>query len=158
MVSIFFSMQRGDRIRHEVHVHNIDLVARAKRRPAILPEIQMPSPCRTGRLRITTVSKNNAGTKDRDRDFRQQLPDHVLAKFLGSRIRIVVGTIPLDGVVLRDDLIAAFPRNGHSTDLTESPQPVVIVRASAKLHHFQRPAQIYIQTVFSDLRFSDAAQ
>jgi len=34
----------------------------------------------------------------------------------------------------------------------------MILRPARQLNHFQRPAQIDIQALFSDLRFSEAAQ
>ena len=52
-------------------------------------------------FRAAAVAQNDAGTEDGDRHVRQQFANHVLAEFLGARVGIVIGAIPVDASDLR---------------------------------------------------------
>ena len=73
-------------------------------------------------LGIAAVSQHNAGPENRQRHIRQQLAHHVLAKFLRARIRIVIGAVPIDRVVLGDDFVAALPATATVLTFEKAPQ------------------------------------
>src|SRR6266446_3684867 len=104
ILRIFFLMQRSNRVGDKVHIHHVELRG----------------------FRVPAVTEYDAGAKNGEWNFRQKLPDHVLAKLLGSRIGIVIGTIPINGLIFPEDLIMALPRHRHRTDMTETPQSVVM--------------------------------
>ena len=81
-----------------------------------------------------------------------KLAHHVLAEFLGARVGIVVGAVPVDRSDPPDHFMAAVPGDGHGGDLAEAAQAVGILRAARQLRHFQRAAQIHVQAAF--LRFA----
>src|SRR5438874_12887973 len=106
VLRIFFLMQLSDGVGDKVYVHDVDFVRRAKwknRQPCqkykCFHHLELRS------FRITAISEDDAGTKYGEWNFRQKLPDHVLAKLLGPRIGLVIGTIPIDGLIFPDDLI-----------------------------------------------------
>src|SRR5207248_10880494 len=99
-------------------------------------------------FRVPAVPEYDAGTKNSEWNFRQKLPNHVLAKLFGSRIRIVIGTIPGNGLIFADDFIMTFPSHRHRADLAEPPQSVIMIRAHGKLHDFEGAPKVHIQTAF----------
>ena len=149
ILRIFFLMQRSNRVGDKVHIHDVDFVGRTKwkhrqsrQKHKCLHHLEL------GGFRVPAVTEYDAGTKNGEWNFRQKLPDHVLAKLLGSRIGIVIGTIPINGLIFPEDLIMALPRHRHRTDMTEAPQSVVMIRAHGKLHNLQGAPKIHIQTAF----------
>ncbi len=77
--------------------------------------------------------------------IRQQHPRHVLTKFLGARVGIVVGTIPFDRAIFGDDFVAALARYRDGADLAETPQAVIVLRLPRQSQHFERAAQVHVQ-------------
>ena len=78
----------------------------------------------------------------------KQLARHVLAEFFRARVRIVIGTVPLNRAIFRHDFVAALARDCDRADFAEAPQPVIVLRMPRQCQHFQRAAQIHIQTAF----------
>src|SRR5439155_15713135 len=84
------------------------------------------------------VSKNDAGPEDGSRHLRQKLPDHMLAEFLGTSVGIIVGAVPINGIVFRHDLILPFSRDCDRTHMAEAAKSVVMVHVHCEFHNFQR--------------------
>jgi hypothetical protein len=89
-----------------------------------------------------------AGAKYRLRRIGQQHSRHVLAEFLGARIRIVVGSVPLDGTILGDDFVATLSRHRYCAHFAESSQAVIVLRLPRQREDFERAAQIHVQATF----------
>src|SRR5205814_3493359 len=105
-----------------------------------------------GGLRMPAITEHNTGPKNRNRDLGHKLPHHVLAKFFGARVRIVIRSIPLNRSILSYHFILTLARDRNRAYQTKSSQPVVIMRLLRQQEHLQRAAQVYIQAAF--LRFA----
>src|SRR5262249_46675771 len=99
-------MKCGDRVCNEIHVHDVDLVRWTKRqngqtreKDKCLDHVELR------RFRMAAVAQDDAGTEDGFRRIWQQHPRHVLAEFLGTRIRIVIRSVPIDRLVFRDEFV-----------------------------------------------------
>src|SRR5690348_8634144 len=101
---------------------------------------------------MAAVAQDNAGTEDGLRRIRQQHPRHVLAEFLGTRIRIVIRSVPIDRLVFRYKLVAPLPCNRHRADFAETSQSMVVLSVPCQRQNFQRAAQIDVQATL--FRFS----
>ncbi len=147
VLRIRLHVQGRNRIRHKIHIHNVNLVMRTKRQHRqSRQESERPHHVELRRLRMPAVPQYDAGPENRQRHVRQQLAHHVLAEFLRPRIGIVIRTIPLNRLIFRNNFVAAFPRHRHRTHVRKPLQPVIILGSARQLHYFQRPAQIHIQT------------
>ncbi len=133
VLRIFFLMQGGNRVRHKIHIHDVDLVVCDETAaPAVPPETRTPSPCRTAwspdsgcRPARCWDGKSSSGTSGK------KLPHHVLAELLGARIGIVIRTVPINRLVFGHHLVAALARHRHRAHMAEAPQPVIVVRLPA---------------------------
>ncbi len=94
---IFLLGQGGNRVRHKIDDHDVNLVFRRERqhRQASQKHERLHH-LELGSLGITAVAQNDAGPENCDRDVRKKLPDHVLRKFFGTGVGIVVRPLPID--------------------------------------------------------------
>ena len=89
--------------------------------PAIRPEIRTSAPCRIASFPRERLSPSTMlGRKIVSGTSGKQFAHHVLAEFLGARIRIVVGPIPFDRRVLGHHFVAALARHRHRADLAKT--------------------------------------
>ncbi len=102
-------------------------------------------------FRPAAVAQHDARAKNGARHVGKQLAHHVLAKFLGARVGIVIGTVPIDGAIFADHFVAAVPGHSHRADLAEPPQAVGIVRAAGQLHDLERAAKVDVQAALFGL-------
>ena len=110
VLGIRFHVQGGNRIGHEVHIHNVDLVMRTKRQHRQpCQKHERPHHVELRRLRIAAVPQHDTRPENRQRHVRQQLAHHVLAEFFRPRIRIVIRALPLDRPVFHNNFVAALP-------------------------------------------------
>ena len=159
VLRLFFLMQGGDRVGDKIHVHDVDLVLGAERQHRqARQEHERLHHVELRGLGMAAVAQHDAGPKNGVRRIRQQLPHHVLAKFLGARVGIVVGAVPIDGAVFGDHFVAALPRHRHRADLAEAAQAVIVLGCRASGSTSSVPRRFTLRQLFSDLRFSDAAQ
>ena len=99
-------------------------------------------------LGIAAISQDDAGPENGQRHVRQQLAHHVLAEFFRARIGIIIRALPLNRPVFHNNFVAALSRHRHRAYIRKPLQPVIVVCLPRQLHHFERPAQIHIQTTF----------
>ena len=147
MRRLFLLVQGHDGIGDVIHGHDVNLVAGAQRQHRQPGEedkgLHHVELCGLG---TTAIAQHNAGAEDGARHVRQQFADHVLAEFLGARVRVVVRAVPIDSRVLGDHLVFAHPGHGHCADVTEAAQAVRAVRPEGQLDNLERAAQVDVQT------------
>ena len=98
---ILLLMQRDDGFRHIVHRDDIDPVGRAERQDRQSgKKHERADHVELRRFRAAAVAQHDARAKNRARHIGEQFAHHVLAEFFRARIRIVVGTVPVDRGVL----------------------------------------------------------
>ena len=123
-------MQRHHRVGDVVHRNDVHLVLGAEGQDRQAGEKDEGAHHVELRgLGVAAVAQHDAGTEDGARHIRQQLADHVLAKLLGAGVRIVVGAVPLDGIVLLHHFVRALPGHGDGGNMAEAAQAVVVARA-----------------------------
>ena len=66
--------------------------------------------------------------------------------FLRAGVGIVVGAVPFDGAIFRYDFVAALAGDGHGADFAETAQTVIVLGMPRQREHFERAAQIHVQT------------
>src|SRR5579862_2674492 len=134
VLRLLFLMEGSNCSGYKIHIHDVDFVVRTKRQNRQSCEKNEGSDhVELRRLTTPTVPQNNTWAEDSDRDFGQELPDHVLAKFLGARVGIIVRAIPLNRSILGDDFVLAFAGNGNGAHMTETPHTMVVMHAHGKL-------------------------
>src|ERR1700733_8139818 len=97
MLRLVFLMNASNGIGDKIHINDVYFVRRTKwkhGKPG--EENKRLHHVELRRLGMTAVAQNDTRTKDRARSIRKQYAHHVLAKLLGARVGIVVGTVPLD--------------------------------------------------------------
>src|SRR3984893_1768423 len=142
-------MQRDDRFRDVVDGDNIDAVGRSKRQEREACEKNE----RADHIKLrcfgaAAVAQHDAGSKDSARHLRKEFAYQMLTEFFGARVRIVVGTIPIDRSVLAYNFVAASSRYGDSRNLAESPQTVCVLGAARQLRDLEGPSKIYVKAAF----------
>jgi hypothetical protein len=75
----------------------------------------------------------------------QQLVQHVLAELLGAGVGVVVGALPVDDVVLGDDLVLALAADGDGGDVGEAAQAVVVLGVAGELDDAEGAAQVDVE-------------
>src|SRR5215469_4760157 len=91
-------VQRGDRAGDEIDRHDINLVPWPEGKGGeSCKEDKRANHIELGRFGSSAVTQDDAGPKYYARHIGQELPHHMLAEFLGARIRIVVRAIPING-------------------------------------------------------------
>ena len=145
----FFLMQRGNRVGHEVHRHDVDTRGRTKgKRRKSSQENEGANHVKLIRLRAAAISQHDTGPENRSLNVGQQLPDHVFAEFLCACVRVVIRAVPIDRRIFLHYFVQSLPRNGHGAHVAEPPKPVMVARARGELNHLQRAAQVYVQAAF----------
>ena len=97
---LFFLMEQDDRACHVVHRDDINFV-----RGAEWEDGQTGKECKSAHhielcgLGAAAVPQHNARTEDGPRNIGQELADHMFAEFFGARVRVVVGAVPVNGIV-----------------------------------------------------------
>ena len=76
----------------------------------------------------------------------------MLAEFFCARIRIVVGTRPIDGSIFLDNLVRALAGDRDRAHMAETPQAMRVAGPDAQLHYLQSSSQVDIETAL--LRFA----
>src|ERR1700683_1238811 len=100
-------MQGRDGIGDEIHIDDIDLVGGAKwKYGQSCQEYEGLHHVELRGLRMAAVAENDAGPENSGWSIRKQHMQHVLAKFLGTRIGIVVGAIPFNSAVFGYHFVA----------------------------------------------------
>ncbi len=119
-------MQRHHRVRDVIHRNDVDSIRRAKRKNWQPGEkYERADHVELIRFRAAAVAQHDAGAKNRALHVREQLAHHMLAEFLGARVGIVVGTIPVDRSVFLTTSLARCPGHGDRAHMAESPQSVL---------------------------------
>ena len=146
---IRFLMQRNKGFGHVVHRNDIDPIRRAKRQERqSRQKHECPDHIKLRCFGPATVAEHDARTKHSSRNIVKQLAHHVFAEFFRPRVWIVVGAVPIDRSILGHHFVAAVARHGNRGNLAEAAQAVQVVGTPSKLHDFQSPAQIHIETRF----------
>ena len=139
-------VQRGDCVRHEVYIDNVHTIARTQREDRqSCQENERPHHIELSSFCAAAVTENNAGTENGFRHIRQELANHVLAKFFGARIGIVIRAVPVDGIIFSDDLALTLPGHGYRAHVTEAAEAVVVVHLHSQPDYFEGSAQVHVQ-------------
>ena len=135
--------------RHVIHGNDIHLVrcAEGKRRKTGEKD-ECANHIELVCFRPAAIAENDARAENSARHIGQQLADHVLAEFLGSRVGIVIRAIPIDGFVFLHDLVRAVTGHGDRADVAETAQSVIVAGARSELDHFERAAEVHVQAAF----------
>ena len=72
------------------------------------------------------------------------MPNHVLAKFLRTSVGIIIGAVPIYGVVLGHDLILPLSRDGNRAHMTEAAEAVIVIGIKSELDDFEGATQVHI--------------
>jgi hypothetical protein len=126
---LLFLVQSCNGIRHEIDIDDVNLIVGTKwqgRQPC--QENECLDHIELGGFGAPAVPKDDAWTKNRLGGIGQQHPCHVFAEFLGARVGIVIGTIPLDGMIFGDNLVLSLTGDSHRADLAEPAQAMVMLR------------------------------
>src|SRR6266704_1660256 len=133
---LIFLMQGGNRVRDKIYIHDVDTVRGAKRqyreprqKHECLDHIELRCLC------MTAVAEHNARTEDRLGRIWEQYPRHVLTKFFGTGVGIVVGAVPLDRAIFSDNFVAALPGYSHCAHLTEASQAMIVLSVPRQREH-----------------------
>src|SRR5580700_597294 len=141
-----FLMQRGDCLRHEIDVHNVNLIRRTKwQRREASEEYECLYHIELSSLRITAIAQDDARPKNCFRRLWQQDSHHVLAEFFRARIRIIIRALPVNRTVLADYFVLPLAGNCDCAHLAEALEPVIVLGVPRESQDFERAPQIYIQ-------------
>ena len=155
----FFLVDRDDGFGDEVHVDNVHFVRRAKgKRGQSREEHERAHHVELRRFSVTRIAQNDARTKDRVRDVGQQFRDQCARRTSCARVRVIIGTVPIERLVFLDYLVNAMAGDGHGRDVAEPSQPMQIAGGCPALITSSVPRRLTFRQTFSLLRLSDAAQ
>src|SRR5947209_19469032 len=119
VVFCFSLVQSGDGVSDEVDVDDVNLVTGAKRKHG---QISEKDKClhhiELGCGGVTAIAEHDTWTENRNRRFRQEFADHVLAELLGAGVGIIVGAGPVDRPILGYDFVTALAGYGYSAHET----------------------------------------
>src|SRR4051812_13210557 len=145
VLGLLFYVQCGNGVGNEIHIDDVNAISRAEWQYwQACQEYESPHHIKLRGLGAPTVSEHNARTKDRFRDGGQELPNHVLAKFLGTSVGIIIGAVPIYGVVLGHDLILPLSGDGNRAHMTEAAEPVIVIGIKSELDDFEGATQVHI--------------
>src|SRR5579862_15712 len=101
---LLFLMQGSDRVGYKIDIYDVDFVVgsewqcgKAGQENERLDHVEL------GGLGTAAIAQDDARPENGLRSVRKQDSRHVLAKFLGAGVGVVVGTIPFDRTILGDD-------------------------------------------------------
>src|ERR1051325_3823811 len=140
-------MQRHDRVGNEIDWHDVETIGRAERQHRQAgKEYKGAGHVELGCLGALAVAQDDARPKERARDVWKKFSDHVLTKFFGARVRIVIAAVPINGSVFLHYFVGSLSRNGDGADVAEATQSMVLVGMHGKLDNLQRAAQVGVET------------
>src|SRR5579864_4998517 len=97
-------VESGDGVGNEIHIDDIHAIFRPQWEERQSGEkYEGPHHIELRGLSAAAVAEHDAGTEYGFRYFRQKLTNHVLAKLLSARVGIVVGAVPVNRILFRDD-------------------------------------------------------
>ncbi|GBC83338.1 hypothetical protein HRbin10_02485 [bacterium HR10] len=139
-------MERDDGVGDEVHRHDIHAIVRTEGQDGEAG--QEDEGAHHIELRggpIAAIPEHDARPKDRARDIGQQLPDHVLAELLRPRVGIVIRAVPINGLILAHDLVAAMAGDSDGAHVAEAAHSMILVGRPSELDDFERAPEIDVQ-------------
>src|SRR5579862_1655152 len=140
-------MKSRDCVGNEINIHDVDFVVGTKRQHAqTSQEYERLDHVELRCLGMPAIPEDDAGAEDCLGSVGKEHPRHVLAKLLRARVGIVVGAVPLDGAIFRYDFVATLAGHGYGADLAEAAQTVIMLGMPRQREHFERAAQIHVQT------------
>jgi hypothetical protein len=141
-------MDGHDRFADVVRRDNVDSIVRAQRKDRQAREqIKSLHHIELRGFRAAAIAHYDGWAKNCARHIRQKLGDHVLAKFLGACVWIVIRAGPIDGGIFGYDFVPAMTSNGHRGDVGIAAQSLTVLHAARELNYFQGTAQIDVEAL-----------
>ena len=150
VLRIFLLMQSGNRIGNKIHIHDVNFVGGTKRQaPAVPPEIQTPSPCRTAWFRRDGCRPERCWAEKWSLAFPAAAAASCARRIFSCAHRDRSRSDPNRSSCLRvTTSFCRLPATATVLTWLKRRKPVVMIAAPRQLQHFQRAAQIYIQAAF----------
>ena len=146
---LLFLMQGDDGVGHEIHRNDVNAISRAEGQdPQTCQEDEGLDHVELGGFPAAAVAQDDAGAEDGAGHVGEQFSNHVLAKFLGAGVGVVVGAVPVDGLLLAHHFVRALAGDGDGADVADAAQAVEVAGGSGQLDHFQGAAQVDVEAAF----------